>query len=155
MVALRAAYLDASALVKLLVEELGSAELRAWLTPGVRIVTSRIGVVEVSRAVRRLRRERGERELDDEASALVATVDLVELDGDLAADASRIASATLRTLDAIHLATAISLRAAVPSFVAYDRRLLTAALENGLEAASPGIDLLGLGVTPAAREAPG
>ncbi|HEU4674174.1 MAG TPA: type II toxin-antitoxin system VapC family toxin [Candidatus Limnocylindrales bacterium] len=132
-----AAYLDASALLKLIVDEPGSAELRGWLTPDVRIVMSRVGAIELVRAVRRLRRD-----LENETSAVLSAVDLVELDAELAADAGVLVPVTLRTFDAIHIATAIRLRAAVPTFVAYDARLLAAARENGLRTASPGVDLL-------------
>jgi predicted nucleic acid-binding protein len=131
-----AAYFDASALVKLIVDEPGSADLRAWLTPGMRILMSRIGAIELVRAVRRIGRD-----LDHETSSVLSVVDLVELDPELAAEAATLVPATLRTLDAIHLATAIRLRAAVPTFVAYDARLLAAARDSGFRIASPGVDI--------------
>jgi uncharacterized protein len=131
------AYFDASALVKLIVDEPGSAELRAWLTTGTRIVMSRVGAIELVRAVRRFRRD-----LEHETAAVLSAVNLVELDPELAAEAATLIPVTLRTLDAIHLATAIRLRSAAPTFVAYDARLLGAARDHGLRTASPGVDLL-------------
>lgn len=134
MVAAEAAYFDASALVKLVVDEPETEPLRVWLTPTLRVVTSRIGLVEVSRAARRFRPELGR-----SAVVLGSAVDVVELDAEIAAEAATIAPSTLRSLDAIHLATAVRLRPAVSVFVAYDRRLLAAARERGLVVEHPGM----------------
>lgn len=44
---------------------------------------------------------------------------------------------TIRSLDAIHLSTALSIRRSLTSFVTYDKRLLDAAVTAGLPVASP------------------
>ena len=51
--------------------------------------------------------------------------------------AIRISPATIRTLDAIHLASALSLGDELGSFVTYDRRMRDAALAMGLPVESP------------------
>jgi uncharacterized protein len=127
------AYVDSSALVKLVVEEPESDALRAWLD-GRRVVTSRIAVVEVSRAVAGFGPA-----VEATRSALLETLDFVELDAELAAEAARIGPAGIRSLDAIHLSTALRVRADVASFVAYDQRLLAAARLHGLSPEHPGV----------------
>lgn len=54
---------------------------------------------------------------------------------DLACD---IGDAPLRTLDALHLASAVLLREALAAFVAYDDRLLAAARAADLDVHTPG-----------------
>ncbi len=63
---------------------------------------------------------------------------LVPLDAPVLEAAQALAAAELRTLDALHLATALSLEADLGVLVAYDRRLLAAATAAGLPARSPG-----------------
>jgi hypothetical protein len=54
-------------------------------------------------------------------------------------DAVRLAPASLRSLGAIHLASALLLRDELEAFVAYDECLLNAASALGLPVASPGV----------------
>lgn len=127
-----AAYLDASAIVKLVAHEAESDELRRWLGHS-RMITSRIAIVEVGRAASRL---------GPQAASTAAQVfegfEVVELDADLAAEAARIGPLLLRALDAIHLVTALRVRSATGAFVAYDQRLTRAAEAMGLEVVQPG-----------------
>ena len=127
-----AAYLDASALVKLIVEERESPVLRTYLAKVTDWLTSRVAEVEVARTVRR-RTDIPEPDL----TALWSPVSFIELDSLIAALAASLLPAALRSLDAIHLATAIT---AGPSaaFVTYDDRLAAAARANGLKVESPG-----------------
>ena len=60
-----------------------------------------------------------------------------ELTTEIAAEASRLRPAELRVLDAIHLATALELRAELAAFVTYDARLAAAALEHGFRVDAP------------------
>jgi predicted nucleic acid-binding protein len=128
-------YADASALVKLVVTEPESTELRDYLRRQPDPVTSRIATVEVARAVARLTGGRGE-----DVEALRAVLDravVVELDDQLAAAAARIAPQQLRSLDAIHLATALSVRDQVSALITYDIRLADAARDHGLTVLAP------------------
>ncbi len=73
-----------------------------------------------------------------EARAVLAVTDLLPLTRELLADAAELEPSALRSLDAIHLASAVSIQDDLTAFVAYDRRLLEAARERGLPVVSPG-----------------
>jgi predicted nucleic acid-binding protein len=64
-------------------------------------------------------------------------IDMVDLDSPIRILAQGIKPVTVRSLDAIHLATALKIRSALTSFVTYDKRLLDAASAAGLPVASP------------------
>ena len=133
----RAVYLDASAIVKLVIAEAGSVELIDYLRARASSVTSRISQTEVGRAVRR--------QCDDASvsvDAVLATMTIVEVTPDVARSAGRLQPAELRSLDAIHVATVLLLAGDIDAVVTYDRRLATAAKVAGLPTASPGIDSL-------------
>lgn len=129
----RVYYLDASALAKLIVVE---PESRALIDSiggeGATVATSLVGGVEVERACARSGIAVGDvrRVLDD--------VTILSFDVALAALAARIVPPRLRTLDAIHLATARALGADLDAMYCYDRRLGAAAEAVGIEVRSPG-----------------
>jgi uncharacterized protein len=128
-------YLDSSALMKLVRQEDETAPLAQWLAerPEQPVVTSELGRVEVLRAARRA----GGHVLA-EARAVVADVDLVPLDRavqDLACD---IGDPLLRSLDALHLASAVLLSKELNAFISYDNRLADAAQTVGLVVTNPG-----------------
>ncbi|MFT3851146.1 MAG: type II toxin-antitoxin system VapC family toxin [Ilumatobacteraceae bacterium] len=127
-------YLDSSALMKLVREEAETEALREWLVdrPGVPVVTSELGRIEVLCAARRV----GSEALV-EARAAVGDVDLVPLDRSVQDVACEIGGASLRTLDALHLASAVLLGDDLTVLVAYDDRLLDAARDVGLPVATP------------------
>jgi len=127
-------YLDSSALMKLVRLEDETVALRDWLRerPEQSAVSSELGRAEVLRAARRV----GGRALT-EAHAVLGDIDLVPLDRavqDLAAD---IGPPLLRTLDALHLASAILFSEELMAFIAYDHRLTSAAQAAGLNVATP------------------
>lgn len=127
-------YLDSSALLKLLREEPESAPLEGWLeerrpTP---MVTSALAEIEVRRACRRI----DPAALPD-ALRLLASLDLVPISEEIIQEAAVIGNAMLRSLDAIHLASAMALGDDLMGFVAYDRRLGQAADEAGLPMTRP------------------
>jgi uncharacterized protein len=124
-------YLDSSAIVKLLAPELGSAELVSFLAGG-RTVTSRVSVVEVRRVVNR----KYGRVLDEPSVAEIGPI--IEFDRTIAERAAVVGPLGLRSLDAIHLATALELAEDLEALVTYDRRLAAAARDLGMEVASPG-----------------
>lgn len=131
-------YLDSSALLKLLHEEPESAALEEWLTArsGTPVVSSELARVEVIRACRRVNSD-----ALPAARALLAQLDLIPLTSDVLDVATDVGETTLRSLDAIHLASAMSIRADLSAFVAYDQRLATAASDSGLEMFLPGASI--------------
>lgn len=128
-------YFDSSALMKLIREEGETASLSEWLNgqPDAPVVTSELGRVEVLRAARRAGRS-----VMAEARAVVGDLDLVPLDRGVQDLAAEIGDPLLRTLDALHLASAMLLRDDLTAFVAYDHRLVSAAKAAGLPTTSPG-----------------
>lgn len=128
-------YLDSSALLKLVHEEHESAALEEWLAmrAGTPMVTSELARVEVIRASRRINAD-----ALPEARALLAGLDLIPVTTDVVDEAADVGDPTLRSLDAIHLASALSILGALSAFLAYDHRLVEAASVAGLEALSPG-----------------
>jgi predicted nucleic acid-binding protein len=129
----RVAYVDASALAKLIVDEAEGDALRAFLAPIARQATSIVGRVEVERTVAR----RAPARLDHVAGLLDDLV-IVGLGPAIAAAAAAIGPPTLRTLDAIHLASAAALAADLEAVGTYDRRWANAARALGMPVASPG-----------------
>jgi uncharacterized protein len=130
----RPVYLDASAIVKLLVDEAGSMDLATYLAGRRTCVTSRISEVEVRRAVARS----GVSLEVERVDAVFAALAIRELDESLAASAGRLAPPALRTLDAIHLATALELILELEAFATYDQRLAEAAEAAGIPPVAPG-----------------
>lgn len=128
-------YLDSSALLKLLHHETESAALAEWLSAraGTPVVSSSLAKVEVTRACRRLAADSL-----PAARTLLAGLDIIPLTSAVIDEAADVGATTLRSLDAIHLASALSIGANLSSFVAYDHRLSDAAVAAGLELAAPG-----------------
>jgi predicted nucleic acid-binding protein len=122
-------YLDASALVKRYVDEDGSDAVLEAMGGEQNWSMCRIGFVETVRAVAR----GGEPEDVERVERDWVGCNVVELDQDLAAHAARLArSSGLRTLDALHLAAALSLATGSLIFATWDIRLHLAAREYGL-----------------------
>jgi uncharacterized protein len=123
------AYVDASAFVKLVLLEAESevleSALREW-----RWISSALLEVELTRAVRR-------RKPSEVAAArrLLTTGELIEIGPAVRRAASELDG--LRTLDAIHLASALSLGDHCATFFAYDQRLIAAARAHGLTVTVP------------------
>lgn len=137
-------YLDSSALLKLLLPEAESPALRAWLAPlpldGR--ASSVIAQVEVARA---LRTAAAVRRLDpgrlsevlDAGEVLLGRLDLVPVRSPVLQAACRLPTAHLRSLDAVHVASAARYRNELQALVSYDVRLLAVAADQGLPTASP------------------
>ena len=132
MVATRV-YLDASALVRLVLAEHGWEALSAYLADHTERAVSAIVVTEVRRAVLR---SGGSAARARRADDVLARVDLVAVTPDVLRRAGDLMPTTLRTLDAIHIATALEI-GPIAALVTYDHRLAEAAGANGLEIASP------------------
>jgi len=125
------AYLDASAIVKLVLTEPESAEMARWYFESERVSTSLVGIIETRRAV--ARRPHDPVHLE----RVVGGIEVVGVTARIGERAAAIAPSTVRTLDAIHLATAISIGTSLTSFVTYDDRLAGAARALGLPVVSP------------------
>ncbi|CAN5647406.1 type II toxin-antitoxin system VapC family toxin [soil metagenome] len=124
-------YVDASALVKVVLDEAESPAMRRWYVESDEVVTSIVGVIETRRAVRRSTFDAGHLE------SVLRSVVTVGLGQTTVRSASLVAPARLRTLDAIHLATAIALAGDLDAFVTYDDRLAEAARSVGLPVVRP------------------
>jgi hypothetical protein len=127
-------YLDTSALVKLVVREPESAALIGLLTknPGPH-VSSALARTELVRAVRR----HGDPAAAGRALDVLAGVALMNMTTDVLDEAAVLEPRTLRTLDALHLASALRLGADVDGMVVYDARLAEAARARGLDVLVP------------------
>ena len=127
-----AVYLDTSAGVKLVVAESQSPALRSWLAGKTEVLSSALFRTELLRAVRREAPQAVAR-----ARAVIAGTMLLAIDDEVLELAARLDPLTLRTLDAIHLASAIRLGSDLDMLVTYDRRMIVAAQQLGLPAISP------------------
>jgi hypothetical protein len=125
------AYADASALVKLALDEAESGALRRWFVEAERVATSLLGIVETQRAVRRRAHD------PEHLQAVVRSIDVIGFDPDVARLAGDLQPSPLKTLDAIHLATALRLLPDLDAFVTYDDRLADAARALGLPVVRP------------------
>jgi predicted nucleic acid-binding protein len=125
------AYVDASAFVKLVIDEpesdaLGDALARLTMT------SSAILEVEATLVVRR----RQPRSFNG-VRRLLGSVRLVEIERAIRRAAGDLEDPGLRSLDALHLATALSLGERCGAFFAYDDRLIAAARAHGLTVTVP------------------
>lgn len=127
------AYIDTSAFLKLLGTERES-ELVIAAVDGEwpRLVASEILAVEAFRAALRAGGE-----VPAEIAGLLRRVVLRPFTPTIRESACRIAPASLRSLDAIHLATALSLRDQVSAIFTYDKRLAEASADAGLRVLAP------------------
>jgi len=128
-------YLDTSAIVKLVVTEAESDALAAWLDDRADDVlcTSVVGKVELLRAARRHGPATAAA-----ATTLIAELALVPLDPPVLELAASIGDEALRSLDALHLASAASLGSGLAHVVTYDARMADGARSLGLQVVSPG-----------------
>lgn len=127
-------YLDSSALVKLIFEEDESGALEGWLGERHEVpkISSELATIELVRTCRRR-----DANAVGVARQVLAGLDLVPMTVDLIEQAAIVGPAELRSLDAIHLASALAISEEVSAFVAYDTRLRAAAVDAGLEVVTP------------------
>lgn len=127
-------YLDASAIVKLAIAEPETAALESAIANCRAVFSSKLSLVECARAVARVPGRRASATLAEVFEALV----LHDVSDSVLARASVLKPVALRSLDAIHLATALLLGATDLSFVTYDEKLARAAETHGLRLMQPG-----------------
>lgn len=127
-------YLDSAAIVKLVHAEAESAALRTWL--GERAdtgwISSVLAEIESFRVLARYAPQAAAR-----LPVVLDQIDLIGLNAPVRILAQTVRPATVRSLDAIHLGTALHTRQVLTSFITYDKRLLDAALAAGLPAEAP------------------
>ncbi|MBA2274301.1 MAG: type II toxin-antitoxin system VapC family toxin [Actinobacteria bacterium] len=120
-------YLDSSALLKLIVVERESERLLSFISGWRQHAVSALAITEVSRAV-------GRRVLDDmdgvrsRVEAVFRNVALIGVDEELLEAAGALGHPLLRSLDAIHLASALYLGDDLAGLVTYDNRLAEGAV---------------------------
>ena len=121
-------YFDSSSLLKLLFEERESADLERWMSEksATPAVSSELVKIDVVRAARRL-----DPRVVPTARRLIAQLDLIPMSSDLVESAAEVGG-DVRSLDAIHLASAKSLGAALSVVVVHDLRLAAAVRDAGL-----------------------
>ena len=130
---MRLAYFDSSVIVKLVHLEPESQALVDYLaSDDIEASTSVVAEIEVLRALRRLRDTRPEIEQAMKGFYLLG------LDEEVRQDACTIGAPTLRSLDAVHLATALAIDDDELEFITYDDRLADAARSEGLTVVQPG-----------------
>jgi len=127
-------YADASALVKLVVHEPETDSLRAYLAAHPAVVSSALVVTEVRRAVARVSSRAG---LADRARLVLDGVTLLVVDLAILERAAALRPPELRTLDAIHVATALSLGDDLLAFVTYDDRQAASARRERVPVVRP------------------
>lgn len=125
-------YLDTSAFIKLVRSEPESRPLRAEMSTGDELVSSALLVVEGRRAASRYGTVALVR-----ARAALSTVTLLPIDDATLETAAELAPSALRSLDALHLAAALSLAGDLGRMYCYDARLATAASTLGLDVRQP------------------
>lgn len=125
-------YLDTSALLKLVRAEPESAALVGYLRGRTGLVSSALLAVEARRAA-----IRGAPDQLPRIDLLLTRVDLVAISPAVVESASRLPDPLLRSLDAIHLATALLVREEVDVLLTYDDRLAAAAVAHRVPAEAP------------------
>jgi predicted nucleic acid-binding protein len=132
MSARRLTYLDSSAIVKLVVEEPESAALREYLRRRQPCVASALAKTEVARVLLALGLPAQRRGAD-----VLSRIELIRVSDRVLTAAGSVLPADMRSLDAIHLATALQLGAELARVVTYDERLAEAARANGCTVVAP------------------
>ena len=127
-------YLDSAAVVKLVHAEAESQALRDWLGYRSSLGWASSVLVEVE-TVRALARHAPH--AINRLPSVLNLMALVEISPEVRALAQTVTPSSVRTLDAIHLATALRMSDQLTSFVTYDRRLADAAIAAGLTVDSP------------------
>ncbi|ODU01653.1 MAG: hypothetical protein ABS81_20085 [Pseudonocardia sp. SCN 72-86] len=125
-------YVDTSVVLKLVVREEESADVDRRLTDAD-MVCSALLLVEARRALARRAPDRLPR-LD----LALSRISLVDVSAAVVESAGRLPDPMLRSLDAIHLATALMVRDDLDAVVTYDDRFAAAATTHGLAVEAPG-----------------
>lgn len=132
-------YLDSSALLKRVIDESESeplrVALRAYADAHAVLLSSRLASIEVSRAIR-TRFDTGYAAAADFADDAMSGVAEYPVGDEVVSLSQRLNPNRLRSLDAIHVASAMLLD--VDLLITYDDRMADAGERNGLRWAAPG-----------------
>jgi predicted nucleic acid-binding protein len=128
----RATYVDSSAIVKLAVHEPESVVLRRYLARKRPLVTSTLARAEVARALLPLGPDAADRAAD-----VLRRLHFVRINNRILQAAGALLPADVRTLEAIHLATAEQLGTDLARVCTYDRRMAAAAEDMGWTVVTP------------------
>ena len=128
-------YLDSSALIKLILPEPESAALEKELQRWPDWLSSALAAIECRRALRRIH---APATVIDRARCVLEMTTLLRLDEPVLRLAEHVGPPLLRTLDAIHLASALSIGDLPEAFITYDDRLAAAAHKLKLHVIQPG-----------------
>ena len=127
-------YLDTSALVKILHEEPESPAFRSWIRNNTQhCYTSDLTRVELMRAAGRLGAEKRTK-----ARMILQALTLIRISSQICDVAGTLEPVVLRSLDAIHLATALLLSDDLKAIVTYGRQLANSAQALGIPLIAPG-----------------
>jgi uncharacterized protein len=129
----RTVYLDTSVLGRILLDEPDTPAIRRELGHFERHISSGLLSVELHRLGLRVN-------MPAVVSELLSGKVLIPVEAEILAAAETITPPTVATLDAIHLATAVSLSKAgkLDALMTYDKQLAIGAREHGLEVLTPG-----------------
>jgi len=128
----RATYIDSSAIVKLVVREPESVALRRYLRRRRPLVSSALARTEVLRAVLPIGAAAHRR-----ATQVLGRLELIRLSNRVLDAAGDLEPAEMRSLDAVHLATATLLGTTLHRLITYDRRMAEAAGGLDVEVIAP------------------
>jgi predicted nucleic acid-binding protein len=128
-----AVYLDSSAIIKLVFEEEETSALETFLASRPMRVSSALARVEVLRVTRTV----ADATVATYAHDVLTRIHLIRPDDALFRQAAQVEPLDLRMLDALHLATALSLGTDLAGMVVYDRQLARAARRAGLTVWAP------------------
>lgn len=127
-------YLDSSAVVKLVVREPETDALLAYLSERPNRVSSALAKTEVRRSLLLAGAEAQRR-----GEAALEAIELIAITDEVLDAAGHLMPPTLRSLDAIHVATAAALGPDLEAVVTYDKRMLEGAALLELHAVTPGM----------------
>jgi predicted nucleic acid-binding protein len=127
-------YLDSAAVVKLVHAEAESQALRDWLDERAETGWTSSALVEIE-SFRALARYAPEAII--RLHPVLDQIDMIDISPRVRILAQTVQPVSVRSLDAIHLGTALDIRHRLSSFVTYDKRLLDAAAAAGLPTNSP------------------
>lgn len=132
-------YLDSSALVKLVIDEPQTSAIRETVA-GRGLISTEIAITEIGRAASRSLVSDDVEALDamrEAVEGLLSGLAYVSVTRELLTRAGSFSEPWLRTLDAIHVASALEVADEIEAFVTYDERQLGAAERAGLSVLSP------------------
>jgi hypothetical protein len=125
--------MDSSAIIKLIKLEKESAALIRKLPPS--LITSRISRVEVARTI-----AKHEPDLLDAAYDILADIQMIPVEDSIITIAENLPQhIDLRSLESLHIASAMAIRNALKGIISYDKEMVRAGISLGFKTMSPGV----------------